>query len=68
MFARKFQRLAEEHRERGAVFLEILGDETPETRVSSTPTDHKAHGCREAPALRPAQACQAAMRRECCVV
>ena len=35
MFARKYQRLAAEHSGKGAVFLEIMGDETVETRVRS---------------------------------
>jgi hypothetical protein len=34
MFARKYQRIAAEHAEEGAVFLEILGDESADTRVS----------------------------------
>lgn len=34
MFARKYARIAAEHASKGAVFLEILGDETSETRVS----------------------------------
>lgn len=33
MFARKYQRIAAEHSVKGAVFLEIMGDETLDTRV-----------------------------------
>lgn len=33
MFARKYQRIAAEHCEEGAVFLEILGDKNNDTRV-----------------------------------
>ena len=33
MFARKYQRIAAEHCEEAAVFLEILGDENCDTRV-----------------------------------
>jgi hypothetical protein len=35
MFARKYQRIAADYASKGAVFLEILGDETAETRVSA---------------------------------
>ena len=34
MFSRKYQRIAADYGAKGALFLEILGDETPETRVS----------------------------------
>jgi len=37
MFARKYQRIAAEHSSQGAVFLEILGDESADTRVSCFP-------------------------------
>lgn len=33
MFARKYQRIAADYASKGAIFLEILGDETSETRV-----------------------------------
>lgn len=42
MFGRKFQRLAEEHAAKGAVFLEIMGDETLETRVSKADPVHSS--------------------------
>ncbi|CAL8464622.1 g4157 [Coccomyxa elongata] len=32
MFTRKYQRIAAEHRDDGAVFLEIMGDESADTR------------------------------------
>ena len=35
MFGRKYERIAAEHLAEGTVFLEILGDETSETRVSA---------------------------------
>ena len=35
MFTRKYQRIAAEHRDKGAVFLEIMGDESADTRVST---------------------------------
>ncbi len=35
MFTRKYQRIAAEHRDDGAVFLEIMGDESADTRVSA---------------------------------
>lgn len=35
MFTRKYQRIAAEHRDEGAVFLEIMGDESADTRVSA---------------------------------
>ena len=34
MFSRKYQRIAADYAAKGALFLEILGDETSETRVS----------------------------------
>lgn len=34
MFARKYQRIAAEFTSKGAVFFEILGDESADTRVS----------------------------------
>ena len=34
MFSRKYQRIAADYGAKGALFLEILGDETSETRVS----------------------------------
>ena len=34
MFSRKYQRIAADYGAKGAMFLEILGDETSETRVS----------------------------------
>lgn len=37
MFARKYQRIASNYASKGAIFLEILGDETSETRVRSFP-------------------------------
>ena len=34
MFARKYQRIAADYASKGAIFLEILGDETSESRVN----------------------------------
>ena len=34
MFSRKYQRIAADYAAKDALFLEILGDETSETRVS----------------------------------
>ena len=41
MFSRKYQRIAADYGAKGALFLEILGDETSETRVSTArPLQH----------------------------
>lgn len=35
MFTRKYQRIAAEHRDEGTIFLEIMGDESADTRVTA---------------------------------
>ena len=68
MFARKYQRIAADYASKGAVFLEILGDETAETRVSlcaasRTPAAHPSSWHLEG--LHGARACFTELHHDC---
>lgn len=56
MFSRKYQRIAADYGAKGALFLEILGDETSETRVSQP--DSYSTAPHMACLLAPGKACR----------